>query len=106
MEFRLVSRITKHSAEERGGGDHGFGATHGTCLGHSDGLRTRHTIGINPGVTISIAPLALAPASHTMYLVTILCSFNPPLSPPSGAKERRMEGSSLLKFISGINAPL
>jgi hypothetical protein len=32
------------------------------------------------------------------------CSFNPPPAPPSGAKERRMEGSSLLKFISGINA--
>jgi hypothetical protein len=107
MEFRLVPRITRHSAEQRGGGDHGFGAAHETCLRHSDGLRTRYTTGINPGVTRSIAPLALmVPVSHTMYLVTMLCSFNPPPSPPSGAKERRMEGSSLLKFLSGINAPL
>jgi len=43
---------------------------------------------------------------HNLYLVTMLCSFDPPPSPPSGAKERRMEGSSLLKFFSGINAPL
>jgi hypothetical protein len=83
----------------RGGGDHGFGAAHETCLRHSDGLRTRHATGINPGVTISIAPPALVPASHTMYLITMLCSFDPPPSPPSGAKERRMEGSSLLKFF-------
>ena len=67
MEFRLVPRITKHSAEQRGGGEHGFGAAHETCLRHSDGLRTRDTTGINPGVTISITPLALASAIHTSF---------------------------------------
>ncbi len=77
MKFRLVPRITKHSAEQREGGDHGFGTAHETCLRHSDDLRTRHTTGINPGVTRSIAPLALAPASHTMYLVTMLCFVTP-----------------------------
>jgi hypothetical protein len=78
MEFRLVPRITKHSAEEREGGDHGFGAAHETYLRHSDGLRTRHTTGINPGVTRSIAPLALmVPANHTIYLVTMLCLVTP-----------------------------
>ncbi len=71
MEFRLEPRITKQSAEQRGGGDHGFGAAHETCLRHSDGLRIHDTTGINPGVTRSIAPLA--PASDTFYLVSMLC---------------------------------
>ena len=50
------------------------------ALRHSDDLRTRHTTGINPGVTRSIAlTLALAPASHTLYLVTMLCLVTPPM---------------------------
>jgi hypothetical protein len=70
------------------------GATHETCLRHSDGLRARHATGINPGVTISIAPLALmVPASHTMYLVPMLCSFNPPPSPPSGEPHAARRGA-------------